>query len=89
MKSSWPSSTPALKNSNARGLDICGSPIFASEAEAVEQAEDERDEPRIAFRQPRYSPTAAQDFRGDEYDAERDGGLDGGLDGILVGGSGG
>jgi len=30
MKTSWPSSTPTLKNSSAIGIAFCGSPIVAS-----------------------------------------------------------
>ena len=30
MKSSWPISTPTLKNSSAIGIDVCGRPICAN-----------------------------------------------------------
>ena len=48
----------------------------AGEAEAVQQAEAERDHPRRARGQARLAAQAVHDLGGDEHDAERDHRLD-------------
>ena len=80
MNSSCPSSTPRLKKSNATGIADCGRPTYiqrAGEAEAMQQTEGERDEPRKFLGQTGHALSAMDDFCRDKHDAQRDGGFDG------------
>ena len=47
----------------------------AGETEPMNQAEAERDDPGVALREHLFAVAHADDFRGEEHDAERDHGL--------------
>ena len=75
MKPSCPISTPRLKVSSASGRSLRGRPALVRarrEAEAVQQAEGERDDPGVADREAGLAAPRANDLRPQEEDGQRD-----------------